>query len=92
MLKKSLYTSKYGGSNQYDDSPGHKSLSMNRSNFLHNPISTINDSVDHISCRNDKFEESRYNLETLKKRTKGSRRLTFNSGVGFQLTFDPFSL
>lgn len=66
MLKKSLYASKYGSNNQYDDSPGHKSLSMNRSNFPQNPATTINDCEDHQNIKNDKFEESRYNIETLK--------------------------
>jgi hypothetical protein len=84
--KKTTYASNYNTKNQYDDTPDRISFSTNRLNVPQNPI--LNHFDDNSILKKlhlIKVDETRASPEGTKRRIKGSRRLTCNFGIKWQL-------
>jgi hypothetical protein len=87
--KKTTYASNYNIKNQYDDTSERISFSTNRLNVQQNPIPNLNHFDDNSILKKlhlIKVDETRASPEgTTKRRMKGSRRLTCNFGIKWQL-------
>ena len=86
--KKTTYASNYNNKNQYDDTTERYSFSTNRLYVPQNFIPNLNHFDDNSILKKlhlIKVDETRASPEGTKRRIKGSRRLTCNFGIKWQL-------